>query len=481
LKHLTDSKLIRLLKLLSDKAFREFEYWLTAPWSQKNKYFLPLYKIIAQAAPNFLSDDLGKEKVYTELYAKKDYNNRIFNNLLLAFTKEVENYLAQLQLIQDDGLKQQLLGNVLLAHNEVKLFEATTQQYIQKLEKKEAKSTADHLLLHQLNESIYFQSSGHHRYQSEAPTLAAANAQLDAFYLLKKFKFLQEITARIKILQAAQEQVDDTLLVLITKLQTTVKLPALALYDYRLNQQKALDWDSYKQFKQLYTAAFPQLHFSFQQLFLFCCINDATALYSKGISKGINELNEWYQFGFKHQLLLQNDSISEVTYNNIILVTCHVGTPTFIRNFITTYKDKLSPAIQEEAYRWSIAQLDYVLGNYEQTFEQLIEWLPKNDLYAIQAKITLLKANFKLVLMNASHKDQFNSHCLAFEKYIKRNRLYSEDRSASYLKYIQYTRKICQKYYQTSKAPKWESLLQAIEREPILFGKRWLQEEIGLL
>ncbi len=479
--HLDQSKLIQLLKLLSDKEFANLKIWLSSPWAKTNKYFIPFFNIIERTAPDFSAATLTKEKVYAQLYDNKKYNNKIFNNLLLLLTKEVENYLVQLQLRQEEDLKQQLLGKVLLAHNEVKLFEKTTQQSIKKLEKKIAKSAGDHLLLHQLNESLHFQASGHHRYKSEAPLLEQANTHLDAFYTLEKLRYLQEKAARTKILKTAPNEVDAALLALLNQLQIPLQLPVLTLYNQRLNQEKTLDVASYNSFKQVYLKLFPSLHFSFQQLFLFCCINDTLALNTRGYYLAMEELFGWYRLGLREKLLFQNDRITGGTYNNIILTACHLKEYTFLNQFIATYSAQLPEPIRDQAHLWAKEQLNYVLKNYGQVVTALNKWLPTNKVYVIQAKITLLKAHFKLAIADKSQLKSFESYCSAFEKYILRNQLYAKNKSISYLKFIQHTKKIVRLKYVGKKTQQWNSLLQVINNEAFLIGKQWLKAEIALL
>ena len=69
----------------------------------------------------------------------------------------------------------------------------------------------------------------------------------------------------------------------------------------------------------------------------------------------------------------------------------------------------------------------------------------------------------------------------AFERFFLRNKLYAQNRKTPYLKYIQYLRKINDLYYPFQPIDKWVSLIAKIDKEPILFGKSWLKQEIGLI
>jgi len=141
----------------------------------------------------------------------------------------------------------------------------------------------------------------------------------------------------------------------------------------------------------------------------------------------------------------------------------------------------LPKIIQSIAVQWAGAQLQYALGNYEITIETLKDWSPKDKFFAIQAKATLLKANFKLLMKDATRQTLFNSYCLSYEKYIKRNKLYSEHRSTSYLKFIQFIRKVAQLAHNNPTNQQWDNLINEIQKEKVIFGKNWLKTEITLI
>lgn len=474
-----DSKLIDLLKLLSKKEFNEFGDWLTSPWSHKNKYFLPFYEIIEKAQPKFNTPELAKHSVFKQLYGqKKKYHPGIFNNLILAFTRAVENYLAHLQLNQQETLAQQLTCQELLDRNNIDYFEENSYRLIKELEQKDGLSTFDYWTLHQLHLGIYFQPSTHYRYLPTAPDLVKGDHYLDIFYLLSKFKTLLEVKTRSQILKQIPPKSNTTTTeALANLLSTPLTLPEVELYQMRLQMEPLPDWQQYKKFKKYYKANFEKLHFSFQQIFLFSCINDAVALNSKGVS-AIKELLEWYQLGLKHGLLLQNGQLTAITFNNIILTACHEEDLQFLKDFIKKYQKKLPAKIRTTASKWATAHLNYAEGDYGLAISKLKDWLPTNPIYAIQVKATLLKANFKLSLEDDSHALHFESFCLAFEQYIRRNKVYSKDRSNAYLKCVLYCRKICKLFYTPSKNNKWSKLEKAIEKEVNLFGKDWLKGEI---
>lgn len=479
--HIANSKLIASLQLLSAKEFKELEYWLQSPWCKQHKKILLFYQILQKITPDYAPENLIKEDLCALLSKNKTINNKTFNNLLSEFTKQVESYLAHLHFQKNKTLQQRSLVTELLERKQVFYFEKSAQNLIQQLEKKTTKSAEDAFLLHQLYQQLYFQPSEHRRYQPKAEELSKSAIYLDTYYLLTKLKYAHENQSRVNILKEALHLEKEAETVYLFALQQKLKLPAAALYQFRLTKNTTTNWQDYLAFKDLYLNCFSQLHSSLQQVFLYCCINSVVALNSQGQPNTIQALFEWYQFGLQQGLLMQMDIISSITYNNIILTACHLNETAFLLDFVEVYQHKLPENIQKDALIWSKAHVAYILGDYETAVDTLKDATPEQTLYAIQIKSTLLKANFRWALVDATQGFRFNKYCLAFEKYIHRNDLYSKDRSIAILKYIQYTRRMVSLYHSTTEVKKWRQLLATIHTEPILFGKRWLKKEMERL
>ncbi|MEM1124380.1 MAG: hypothetical protein AAGJ18_28335 [Bacteroidota bacterium] len=177
---------------------------------------------------------------------------------------------------------------------------------------------------------------------------------------------------------------------------------------------------------------------SLQQDFLFSFINDAVAFVSEGQGLGLQELYDWYRLGMAEDLLSQYNTITGISFNNVILTACHFDDIEMIDRFINTYHRKL----QKEAKRWALAHLDYAKGDYDTGIDQLKDNLPKAAIFSIQVKLTLLKAYFKRLSVDTSQGKTFRHYCLSLEQYLNRKAPYSEKRNQSMLRYVQFAKKI---------------------------------------
>ena len=251
-----NSKLVQLLQTLSKKEVVELKDWLESPWCKNNKHFLPFYEALQPTAATFPAATLQKEAIFAQLYAGKPYNNYLFNNLIRAFTKEVQNYMAFIAFRKSPQAIQQFTTRHLKEREGGKWYESFAKDAIEKIEEKPVKTIEEYWQLHRLYQDIYFQTSGHHRYQGDAPHLVAANRYLDTLYVLEKYKYGYVSEMRTKILKVKEDSLLKIDFSALKKLQGQLKIDAVQLYEFRLKHLTKLTWKKYLQFKQLFEAIF---------------------------------------------------------------------------------------------------------------------------------------------------------------------------------------------------------------------------------
>ena len=195
----------------------------------------------------------------------------------------------------------------------------------------------------------------------------------------------------------------------------------------------------------------------------------------------MEELFGWYQIGLANECLMEHGYLDEAAYNNIVLVACHLDKLPFLVDFINNYEQKLPAPIRQDVHKWALAQLALQQGRYEEVRQAFVAWLPKEKKHAIQARVTLLKAHFKLAIADKVLLKNFEAACAAFKVYMRRDKLYTVDKNLSYLKFIQYAKKIVNYQHQPIWPKNWDLIEKALEQEPVLAGKRWLKKELALL
>ena len=478
--HFRDSKLATLLRLLAADEWRKFQLWLDSPWANTNKHLQVLGRLLEKEAPDFEAARCEKKALFSKLFPRKEYDNRIMNNLLTEMSRQVERFLVHHKLNQDPQAADEELRKELLERQHPVLFEEITLRLIQQMEAKTVLSAAEHLQLALWYRELYFQPHEHLRYRREALALEKADLHLDAFYALRKSQILHENRDRNNILKLdGLVQVEPQLL---DHLYSKLSLPALQLYQKRLSRPADWGWSDFVDFREHFFQVFDALPRDLQRDFLFFCLNDATVLMTRGEAGARSEIFQLYRLGLQERLVVEKEQMTLITFNNVILIASHLGEKEYIAQFIPQYYQMLRPDLQEEALLWAKGQLAYVNGQFDTCIEMLRDHRFADEILSIQARVTLLKANLDLVLVDSSHFDRFLSYCHAFEKYLQRNKVHSKERTQSYIRWIQYTRKLAElSHQQQASVSNLSNVLVQIQGEGNLFGKPWLEQAVNRL
>lgn len=470
---MNSSKVFEIINVLNQEEWKKLKLWLNSPWANSNKKIMLLYSVIESGFPDFSMPKWKKEQVYKKVYAGKPYNNREFNNLLSKFHKQVKLFLVHMSLSKHPRLIEQIYVKEMLERGAIDIFENSAGALLQQIENVHPKTATDYYDLNQLYQQLYYQPSTRLRIQPGFSVINQAQNNLEAYYQLQHFKYLHDIEIRKKMLKdnSKEEKI------------IKAELPeAVRLYQNRFSRKEGINIASYLSFKSLYYEYFNGLTFEHQQYFLFCCINDSINLNANKNIDALQELFEHYQFGFKHDLLLRFGKMTAITFNNIVLVASHLEKIDFVAAFIPKYYLFLEDSHQNDAYRWGLAELSYMNGEYEKCVDLIQKDKFDSDFFKLQSKGTLLRANFDFYLEDKSQYDRLQSLYNATEKHFHRNNMLSKPRKKSYIRFTQYLRRLTVLVEENIVGTK--ELVQfrkSISNEEKLFGKGWLLKKCSQL
>ncbi len=120
-----NSKIIGLLKTLSETEFKRFEDFVMSPFFNKSQKGGQLFDAIKDDYPEFNSERLSKESIYNKLYPGKEYNDERIRNLSSDLLNLGKEFLAQMKFLSDpfypakfllDGLKEKKLDALYNKH-----------------------------------------------------------------------------------------------------------------------------------------------------------------------------------------------------------------------------------------------------------------------------------------------------------------------------------------------------------------------------
>jgi len=89
---------IQILRVLNKEEFNQFDDFIRSPFFNKSKTITKLWDSIKKFAPEFDSEKLNREIVFTHVYPGKEYNHGTMRNLLHSFNALFEPFLTQVEL-----------------------------------------------------------------------------------------------------------------------------------------------------------------------------------------------------------------------------------------------------------------------------------------------------------------------------------------------------------------------------------------------
>ncbi|MEO8666076.1 MAG: hypothetical protein ABI462_11335 [Ignavibacteria bacterium] len=87
------SSLLEIIRTFSKDELKSFEDFVRSPYFNKNENVERLFLEIKKYMPDFMNEDLEKEKIWSKLFPEKLYNYGILKNLIFDLGKLCENFL----------------------------------------------------------------------------------------------------------------------------------------------------------------------------------------------------------------------------------------------------------------------------------------------------------------------------------------------------------------------------------------------------
>lgn len=144
--YMEKSKIISLLKSFDNNDLKRFSSFLKSEFFNRNKKIIELFNALKINYPDFKSEQIQKEKIYSKLFPKSKFNNQVINNLASDLLKLVKKYLYVTHLIS----KQYFDNNYFL------LMELHDRK-LNDLLKGEFNKCINKLNFNELNEDLLFQ------------------------------------------------------------------------------------------------------------------------------------------------------------------------------------------------------------------------------------------------------------------------------------------------------------------------------------
>src|SRR5690606_31201286 len=192
----------------------------------------------------------------------------------------------------------------------------------------------------------------------------------------------------------------------------------------------------------------------------------------KGEIQFTREVFDLYKLEIDKNLYDHYGYLHDILYKNIIEIGMQIGENVWVKKFLEKHKKHLKPDIQEDAYIYGKAFVEFSEENYEKALEHLSMIRLYDVLSKIEVKELSAKIYFEMKL-----EDMLFSLTDTFRHLLTNSKVLTEDRKLAYANFIKYIKRL----YKISLHPATGDIAeirQMIKKEERLENRLWLNKKV---
>lgn len=472
--------LIEILSKLSSKQMRELSEFIRSPFFNKNESAEKLFEYLRFHHPDFRTEKIEKEMIYSKLFSPAEYNDSFMRMIIFKLTELTEQYLAYSDMKQDGNSENMHLVNALLELG----IEKGAQKIINNTEKS--------LVSSKIQNGKFFEER----------------------YELDKFKHI--IYSRSYRAVTVKDKPGENLLDESNNLTAYYLINVLRRYRYLLNKRFSVNSDFkleflpyilrflenegknylkirlvsilYKQILALTDSSNEDIIFELKNELTDESIlideterrEGLTVVANLSIEKGYSGKEEFYK------LILEADKylISKNLYNrvkggffenemfmNIVTLALRLGDIEYTKQFIEENYSRLDPESSLNLYNYTYSKLFFKLKEFEKA-RSYISKVNHSDLHIkINARITSIMIQYELGNIEEVFTEIDN-----FRKYIQKDKLLSGSHKKISSNFVKYVSAVSKARY--SARVNLGQLKKDIEECDMVSNRVWLGEKV---
>ena len=469
------SVLIRYLKQLSKKDWREFRKMVHSPYYNQREDLARLVVYLESKINTSKATILDKKAIFEATFPGKDYDEQQLRYALSFLLKVLKKYLLQTELEEDEVQQQIYLSRALRKRGLDKYAEKELKLTSQILEKQNRRNSFYHYQRYQLTQeelslTLLQKRSGIANFQtvSEELTISYIADILRHSCSLLTQQSMSRQSHHLQLLEAALQLVDHS---------EYQQIPAIAIY-FRIYralyalEQNQLDTseEEFNIAKQLVEQHWPKFPaHEIREIYLFTT-NYCIRRLNNGERQFVRKAFELFRSGLKNEALLNRGFLSSFTYKNITRLGVALQEDEWVEQFLQAHKKQLHPRERENTWRYNLAFFYFQKADYEQSMRLLQQVEFKDPLNNLDARQMLLRSYFEL-----KEYDALDSFLDSFSNYIYRQKEVGYHREI-YINLVRFVRKMIQ--LQGQGKEEWKKLREEVQATSQLAGKKWLLEQL---
>jgi len=470
-------KLFELLETFSKHEFENFGFFLKSPYLNSSPKAQKLFEIISENYPDFDSDKLTKQFIFSAIYPGEEYKDKKVRDLFSKTLELAENYLAFRRIGNDPLLLKSYSISELAERNLGKHFEKNAKEMEAMLGAIEVKNSRylfyNYLLLKEK-----------HRYYEHKEDVGKREKifidiykEIDQFVLYfvsnMLFYYAVQFSQQKLVKHDTQFELLDELLSYIEKRDISMYPEMLVMYNTVLLLKFPERTEIFYTLKDLLNKNGDSLEKEIR-IETYIVINN----YSKEKSLYGDASFKKEYFKITKEMLeqdiypLEDNYLPEHSYISIAGDAMIQHDYEWAKNFIENYKQRVRPENRDNAFDFVTAMLNYRLKNYDKALKLLAKVKTHDFYYTLRVKNHFLKIYFE-----TNQFDSVLNLIDSFRHFLIGNKNMPDYLSSRFLLYVNFLARICTAIHGKDH-DNLSVIYDEIGRAPSVENRGWMKEQI---
>lgn len=471
-----ESKLLKILKTLSEEEIRRFHKFIRSPYYSYKKHCVPFFEYVRKYHPGYTSGKLSKENVFHHLFPERQFQSQKMRHVMTDLVNLLEEFLVAEQVQKRDFERKKLLRDAYGQRDLYEYFEKSTEEITKELEALPYRNSFyQYESMKNLDQFFFHPSTKKHLVKENF--LENISKHLDHFFNLSKLHLGTEMKARSTILSKGYDTSFIEELVPKARIHKDIieydlYLKACKLYDENSHE-------SYQLLKHSFEKAVQKLSIHEKENIFYILLNFTIRQGNAGNQEFLRESFALYQLALSENIIFKDDQILDANFTNICAAGIKVEEFDWVREFIEKYSQYLPDKMRQNARILCLAFLHYAEGDFEKTDELISNFQFTDTFYLLRGRTLSLRALYELFSTDNSYYDLLISNSLSFEKYLRRNAVIGANHQKVYLSFIQNVKQLSNLIANRKDTPtRIENLYNRVKEAPLVLNRDWILKKI---
>lgn len=461
------SKVIKLYSTFNSKDKKSLLKFAHSPYHNQHKDVARLVDYLS-TLKKITPENVDRKLIHKEVFKNKKYNESNIRHISSYLFKVLEAFIVYEEINKNELEKFKILNKYYRENGVQNILESNIKRYF-KLDKTLKRDSQYYQYNYLILNEIYQAKQNIDR--EKESNLEELVHNLDIYYITEKLKQTSNVLAHNSIYNKDLElSLIDPILNYIEEKQL-YKMPLIAVHYYNYFMVKEPKNESYfEKFMDTLNANTTAFESSELRDLYILGINYNLKKANKGDKTYPKKVFELYKSGLKNKALLPFNTLSSITYRNIINTALYLEEHKWAKNFIHEYKEYLEDEVQEDTFNFNLAHYYSKIEDYTSSLRILATLDFNDEIYSGRAKILQLKMYYE-----SEEFEVLESFLDSFWIYLKRKKHLGYHRDI-WLKVIKYTKAIL--HTKIGDDARLLKIRAKIIEEPQLMEKEWLCTKI---